>query len=125
MTNPSALITAGLERVNRHDLDGYCALFADDVVWVAEPWGTFTGRDEATGYLERGLDAVPDHQRRVEKLLVSGDDVATWVSFTGTFQGRPVEMEFCTIFTVRDDRIVRVVEHADWRPIIEAMGLTG
>jgi ketosteroid isomerase-like protein len=116
----SAVLSA-LELLNGHDVEAYLAACTDDLV-SRSPAGEFRGVDENRAYFS-GLDGVPDHWRRVERTLVSGNDVATWLRWGGTVEatGRSVEVEACTIFTVEDDgRISAITEHFPLEPLTEA-----
>ena len=116
-----ATVLAALELLNGHDPEAYLRACTDDVVSRC-PMGEFRGADANREYFS-GLDAVPDHWRRVERTLVSGNDVATWGRWGGTVEatGRSFDIDFCTIFTVDDDgRISAIVEHWATEPLAEA-----
>ena len=50
---------------------------------------------------------MPDHWRRVEKLLVDGDVVVAWLTFGGTptVNGVPFEVEVCSVLEVRSGKV--------------------
>lgn len=107
-----AAVIGALDLLNDHDVEAYLAACTEDVV-SRSPMGEFRGVEANRAYFS-GLDAIPDHWRRVERTLVSGNDVATWFRWGGTVEatGRSFDIEGCTIFTVDDDgRISVVVEH--------------
>jgi ketosteroid isomerase-like protein len=115
-----AIVIDALELLNAHDVEAYLAACSPDVVRQC-PMGQFSGVQANRTYLS-GLDAIPDHWRRVQRSLVSGNDVATWLRWGGTVDatGRSFEIDGCTIFTVDDDgRISAVVEYWSWDLLVE------
>lgn len=107
------------ERLNAHDLDGYYQLCADDFLYVGST--TRRGKAEAQAVDTPFFAALPDHWRRVEKLLVSGSTVAAWLTFGGTptANGRPFEVEFCDIIEVRDGLIQSLTMYGDWQSLAD------
>jgi ketosteroid isomerase-like protein len=113
-TDPESIVRAAIDRLNAHDLDGYYELCADDFAYI----GTTERRGKAAA---RAVDeplfaGLPDHWRRVEKLLVCGDTVAVWLCFGGTPRatGRAFEVELCDVIEVRDARIQSIRIYADF-----------
>ena len=113
MNDPAALVCAAFEHLNAHDLDAYYALLADDVVSIGLT-GRFDGKDAMRAGIGLSFDAIPDHWRRVERMAVSGDSVATWITFGGTVAatGEPIELEGCVIWDIQDGRICAIREYA-------------
>lgn len=103
-----------MRRLNDHDLDGYYALCANDFRYVgtAERIGHTAAREVD----ESIFAAVPDHWRRIDRMVVSGDVVAVWLTFGGTptSTGRRFEAELCDIIEVRDGLIQSVTMYGDW-----------
>jgi ketosteroid isomerase-like protein len=122
MAQPEAVVREALDRLNEHDLDGYYDLCTDDFLYV----GTSTrhGKDEARAIDQPLFDAIPDHWRRVERLLVSGDAVAVWLRFGGTpvATGRAFDAELCDIIVVRDGLIQSLTMYADWPSLMSKLG---
>lgn len=115
-----AIVVGALELLNSHDVEAYLAACSHDIVSRC-PMGEFSGVQANRTYLS-GLDAIPDHWRRVERSLVSGNDVATWLRWGGTVEatGRSFDIDGCTIFTVDDDgRISAIVEYWSWDRLVE------
>lgn len=120
--DPRELVETAFQRLNDHDLDGYYALCAEDFT-------SCVGRQSRGGVAEaRTMDeplfaALPDHWRRIDKLLVSGDTVVVWLTFGGTptRTGRPVTLDLCNVIEVRDGLIRSVTMYADWRALAEAL----
>ncbi len=121
-TDPAAIVRAALQRLNDHDVDGYFALCADNLDYVSMT--TVEGKAAARALDEAALAALPDHWRRIDRLLVSGDTVAVWLTFGGTPAGKePFEAEFCNIFEVRDGLIASLKTYANWPEVMARVGL--
>jgi len=120
-SEPQAVVTAAFERLNDHDLDGYYGLCADDFVYIGST--ERRGIDEARAVDEPIFSTLPDHWRRVEKRLVSGDTVAVWLTFGGTPtpNGRPFEVELCDVFEVRNGKIQSLRMYGDWSVLMEKL----
>ena len=120
MDDREALVRAAVARLEAHDMEGYLEHLADDVVSIT-PVATCRGKDEFRGYLDQ-LALIPDHWRRVERLVVSGDSVATWMVFGGTVgaTGRSFEIEGCTVWDIAGDRIQAITEWIDLGPMLAA-----
>lgn len=121
MTGARLVVEEAFERLNAHDVDGYHALLHDDVV--------ITGTGETRGLeANRMLDTtifgvLPDHWRRVDRILEVGDTVAAWLTFGATASAtqRPFEVEVCDIIEVRDGRITSITMYGDWAPMYAAL----
>lgn len=113
-TDPGAVVLAALDRLNEHDLDGYYSLCAPDFTYTGT--GTRHGHAEARAIDEPLFSAIPDHWRRVDRILVSGEVVAVWLTLGGTptATGRSFEAELCDIIEVRDGLIRSLTMYADW-----------
>src|SRR4051794_15483898 len=100
MRDQRLTVEHAFDRLNAHDLNGYYSLLAEDVVYTGS--AVRHGRGEARAFDQRVWEAVPDHWRTVEKLLVSGDVVAAWIKFGGTVErtSRRFGLEFCDIIEV-------------------------
>jgi ketosteroid isomerase-like protein len=121
VTDHGELVRTAIGHLEAHDIERYVAVCTADVVSTT-PLGTARGRVELAAYLQNAFDGIPDHWRRIERLVVSGDDVATWVRFGGTAAatGRSFELEGCTVFGVRDGLISSITEYVDLQPAYEA-----
>ncbi|MEY2471986.1 MAG: SnoaL-like polyketide cyclase [Actinomycetota bacterium] len=119
--DPRSVVVAALDRLNDHDLDGYYDMCADDFRYV----GTTAreGKSEARAVDEPFFARVPDHWRRIDKLLVSGNTVVVWLTFGGTAaaSGRGFEAELCDVIEVEDGRITSLTMYADWPTLMSKM----
>ena len=113
-----ALVEEWFRRYNDHDLDGCYELCADDLRLAGQI--TAEGKEAARALDEQFFAALPDHRRRIDKILVSGDTVAVWVTFGATpiATDVPLEFEFCDVIQVRDGRISSVTILADWDAVL-------
>ncbi|MFO7563622.1 MAG: nuclear transport factor 2 family protein [Enhygromyxa sp.] len=120
--DPKAVVERAFACLNEHDLDAYYALCADDFTYTGMT--TTRGRDVARQIDAAAFAALPDHWRRVERILVSGDTVAVWLVFGGTSPatGEPFEIEFCDVFEVREGLIQSITMYADWPALLQQIG---
>jgi ketosteroid isomerase-like protein len=67
--------------------------------------------------------ALPDHWRRVDRILEVGDTVAVWPTFGATASATQTsfEVEVCDIIEVRDGRITWITMYGDWAPMYPAL----
>jgi len=116
--DPKSVVVAALDRLNEHDLEGYYDLCADDFQYVGT--AVREGKSEARAVDEPLFAALPDHWRRVDKLLVSGNTVVAWLTFGGTptASGRTFEAEFCDVIEVEDGLITSLTMYADWADLM-------
>ena len=83
------------------------------------------GKAQVVAEMRENLGMTSEHWRNVERLLVSGDYVATWLIAGGLVaeSGNRWEMQECAIWKVRDGRIEAIQDYADWRPLLAAFGV--
>jgi ketosteroid isomerase-like protein len=124
MSGPAHVVRAAVERLNADDLAGYYALMADDIVMVTES-RTLTGKPAVTAELDESFQAVSNHRITVDRLVVSGKNVATWLTLGGETvrSGEPWQVEGCTVWEVCEGYITSVREYYDWTPLVQALGM--
>ena len=125
MREPDEVVRAAVERVNANDLAGYYALMADGIVMVTES-RTLTGKPAVTAELDETFQAVSNHwTTTVDRLVVSGNRVATWLTLGGETvrSGVPWQVEGCTVWEVCEGYITSVREYYDWSPLLQALGM--
>jgi steroid delta-isomerase-like uncharacterized protein len=73
---------------NAHDVERAVAIFPDDVVWhdVGNPQA-FNGKDGIRQYLQSWFSAFPDIKITVKNRVVTEDQVAAEIHFSGTNNG--------------------------------------
>jgi len=116
--DPRSLVEEWFRRYNDHDLDGCYELCADDLRLAGQV--AADGKEAARALDEQFFAALPDHRRRIDKILVSGDTVAVWITFAATpvATGVPLEFELCDLVEVHDGLITSVTIHADWQAVL-------
>jgi steroid delta-isomerase-like uncharacterized protein len=115
------------ERINAHDIDGFCDLMADDFVEHETTPGLAPTKDGVRQFFTMYIAAFPDLRMETQDVLSSGDKVVARVRCTGTntgdFMGMPstgksVDVEAIDIIRFGDDGLAR--EH--WG-VFDAMGM--
>ncbi len=119
--DPRDVVLQVFQALNDHDLDRYASLLAEDVQ-ERHPY-VLDGRDAVTAGDRATLELIPDHWRKIERLLVDGDNVAFWLRFGGTIAatGESFEVEICGIVTVRDGKVATWNFYTDRAPMTKAM----
>lgn len=89
------------------------ALFAPDAVFTDQVYGTFTGHDAVSAYLERMEREMPAQQVHFTLDDLAGDDTVGWSQWTchmpnGSFPG-------WTLYTLRDGLLTLDADHFDVR----------
>ena len=77
---------------NAHDIDRFLAIVSDDIVWhdVGKPQ-PYKGKEAVRQYMQGWFSAFPDIKITVKNRLITEDQVAAEVEFTGTNTG-PLEL---------------------------------
>jgi ketosteroid isomerase-like protein len=124
MSGPEHVVRAAIERVNADDFAGYYELMADGIVMVTET-RALTGKPAVTAELDASFKFVSNNWMRVDRLVVSGDHVATWLTVGGATvkSGVPWQVEGCTVWKVREGSITSILEYYDWGPLLRALGM--
>jgi len=92
-------------------------------------------REDPDSAVHRGIDAIrrqfaswleayPDLKVEVLDAQANGDKVLLWVRFIGhgAASGFPLDMELANLYTMRDGKPARAVEHMDRDEALEAVG---
>lgn len=105
--------------INAHDIDGFGAYLADDMVEHEELPVAASDREGVLDFFRMLVGAYPDLAMTVEDTVDSGDKVVARVRFTGThsgdFMGMPptgkaVDVQMIDIMRFADDGLV----HEHW-----------
>jgi len=94
--------------VNKHDLEGLVACFADDYVneTPVHPLRGFTGNEQVRRNWSQIFAGVPDIQTRILRTDIAGDTAWTEWEMAGTrVDGLAFLMRGVVIFGIRDDVI--------------------
>jgi steroid delta-isomerase-like uncharacterized protein len=127
----------GIAAWDSHNADAFVALFAENFVWrdsaMPEPIRT---KDQAREYFQGWMTAFPDMHIKGINRVVSEDQVATELEFTGTNQG-PMRMGgnempatgkkvtgHGTYFArIKDGKIVEFSSHPDVADMLMQLGM--
>jgi steroid delta-isomerase-like uncharacterized protein len=73
---------------NAHDVEASLALYSDDIVWqdVSSPQA-FQGKEAVRQYIQGWFSAFPDMKLTVKNRVISEDQLAGELEFTGTNNG--------------------------------------
>jgi steroid delta-isomerase-like uncharacterized protein len=115
------------ERINAHDVDGFCGHLADDFVEHEETPGLAPTKDGVRQFFTMYMAGFPDLRFEVEDILASGDKVVARVRCSGTHDGEfmgmtasgtSVSVQAVDIIRFGDDGLAR--EH--WG-VFDALGM--
>jgi ketosteroid isomerase-like protein len=104
-------------------------VFADGVEWHLArdipDTGVCRGPAEIARMLTEGWATVTQPWIRVEEMVEAGDQVVVrWRGGgTGRASGIPMEWNETHVYTLADQKVLRVCEHRDWETALEAVGL--
>jgi ketosteroid isomerase-like protein len=126
----------GTATFNAHDLDGFAAVLADDVVFEAPGGVRGEGKAACVAFFGGWLGAFPDARVEVHRLHVVGDVAVEEGTFTGTHDGtlkgptgdippthRPVRIGYIQVLRFRDGRHVSFNLMFDRLAMLEQLGL--
>jgi steroid delta-isomerase-like uncharacterized protein len=123
----AATLAQMYERINAHDLDGFCELLAEDFVEHEVAPGLAPAKEGVRQFFTIYMAGFPDLRFEAEDVLASGDKVVGRVRCTGThsgeFMGMPatgksVSVQVIDIIRFGDDGLAR--EH--WG-VFDALGM--
>jgi len=132
------VLEQAIDRWNACDLDGWAALYTDDVVYEAPGGARIEGlADLKEKYFDALLTAAPDRGSRDVMLFAEGEFVVeqarytathtgTWRSPDGTevpATGRPLDFPFVGIFRVERGRISSIRIYYDQIEVFTQLGL--
>ena len=103
-----AVVTRIYDELNRGDVIAAYRDFAEDCVLTSKS-GSIDGRDAMAESDRHILGQLSTHARRVERIIVDGDDAVTWVVWSGTVAatGKTFECPLCNVFHFDAGRVSR------------------
>lgn len=116
----------------RRDVSALTALHAEDGVLESAMAGTVVGRRGIEHFYHDLFSAFPDFTYQPEELLIDGDRVAQTATFGGTDAGgfmdlaptgKHVRVPGIFLFTLKDDRIVRLRSIYDFTLMLVQIGV--
>jgi len=112
--SPGATVQRQIERFNAHDLEGYLALFGEDLEVAELPasaWGTRTKAWLREVYAER-FKTNPDLHASTEAQMVSGAFVIETERIRGRV-GQAGPLDVVVVYQVKNGKIVRMWSLSD------------
>jgi ketosteroid isomerase-like protein len=126
----------GTETFNAHDMNGFAAVLADDVVFAAPGGIEGAGKEACTAFFSGWIEAFPDTHVEVTGLHIVDDVAVEEGTFTGTHHGvlrtpdgeipptgRPVRIDYIQVLRFRDGHHVSFNLMFDRFAMLEQLGL--
>ncbi len=117
------------EAANQGDMETCTQLFSEDLVWTDIGATRFAGRYEGKANVLENLIGPLFSQLEagiystIKNVICEEDQVVVQsVGSAKTVDGTPYENDYCQIFTVKDGKIVEVVEYCDTALVNEVFG---
>jgi ketosteroid isomerase-like protein len=126
----------GTDTFNAHDLAGFAAVLADDVVFAGPGGVRGEGKDACVAFFGGWLSAFSDARVEVHELHVAGDVAVEDGTFTGTHDGvlrgqgsdipptgRAVRIDYLQVLRFRDGKHVSFTLVFDRLQLLEQLAL--
>jgi ketosteroid isomerase-like protein len=126
MSQENAEVVRGLfSALDTQDWEVALGVFDPEVEWSPME-GTFHGPEGVVTSLAEWLGPWDEHSIDAEEITEVGSDVLAVIHLTGrgTGSGMEIDQRFFQVYSVRDGRIVRMVEFVERGPALEAAGLS-
>jgi ketosteroid isomerase-like protein len=113
------------EVVEKDDWAAALQFFDPEVEWLPTE-GEYHGLEGVGASFVEWMEPWDEHTVKLEEAVGSGDRALATVRLTarGGHSGMEIDQVFFQVFTVRDGKIVRMVEYVERGPAAEAAGLT-
>ena len=110
--------------VEKDDFGAALGFFHPEVEWLPTE-GTYHGLEGVGASFIEWMEPWDEHSVELEEVVGSGEQVLATVRLRARGQGSGMEIDqrFFQVHTVRDGKIVRMVEFVDREPAAEAAGL--
>jgi ketosteroid isomerase-like protein len=123
------IVRTYVEVWNAGDMEGVREMYDPDAVMEVVPdWpepGPFVGRDAVMQQLNQAQGAFDnDFLETLGQVQAAGDRVIARTGWHGSGRGPQSDMEWTTVFTFRDGRILKVQFVWDHAEALEAVGLS-
>lgn len=127
-----------LAAINAHDPDCYVSYLEESHVWENEAFpAPIQGKEGAKQILRMYFEAFPDLRIEAERIITSGDHVATCWRMTGTHKAQfrgpgaldfpPTNKQFtsrgCTVAEIKNGHVVRSVVYSDRLATLQQLGV--
>jgi steroid delta-isomerase-like uncharacterized protein len=136
MMNPREAFERGTDTFNAHDIDGFAAVLADDVVFEAPGGMRGEGKEACAGFFGSWFAAFPDAHVDVHNVHFIDDVVVEEGTFTGTHDGvlrtptgdipptgRRVNLGYIQVLRFRDGKHASFNLMFDRLAMLEQLGL--
>jgi ketosteroid isomerase-like protein len=106
------------------DFEALFAFFDPDVEWSPME-GTYKGPDGVVAAMVEWIEPWDEHDITATEVVEAHDQVLAVLHLTarGTASGMEIDQDFFQIYTVREGKIVRMVEFVDRDKALDAAGL--
>jgi len=130
----SKLIDDHFKALSAHDVKAIAAGYSDDAKVVSPNWeGEKTGQAGLTEVYTRYFSSTPDLTYKVNNIIYAGDNVVVEYDSGGTLsnpekgtpdymKGKKYSLKYCTIFTIKDGKIIREVDYFDQVAFLRQVG---
>jgi ketosteroid isomerase-like protein len=125
MSQENVEVVRGLfARLDSQDWEAALGVFDPAVEWSPTE-GTFHGLEGVVSSLAEWLEPWEDHHIEAEEFTQAGDRVLAVIHLTGrgARSGMEVDQRFFQVYTLRDGKIIRMVEFVRRAEALEAAGL--
>jgi ketosteroid isomerase-like protein len=126
----------GTDTFNAHDMDGFAAVLADDVVFAAPGGIEGQGKEACAAFFGGWIEAFPDAHVELTGVHIVDDVAVEEGAFTGTHHGalrtpdgeipptgRPVRVDYIHVLRFRDGKHVSFHLMFDRLAMLEQLGL--
>ena len=119
------IVRRSLEAYRRGDLDAALAHVHPEIVWSPYEEAPMRGVDAVRTYLRRWEGEWEELETTPEDFIDAGDQVVAVIHFRGRGRGSGIEVEArsYSVYTLRDDKTVRMEEFIEREQALEAAGL--
>jgi steroid delta-isomerase-like uncharacterized protein len=131
------VVEAIIDMVATNRLDRTPEFFHDDYFADVPGAEGQLNRDQAAQWTQNFLDAFPDLQFDIQRIIAQGDDVVVRCSASGTntaplklatgatlpATGKPMKLSMCYAYTLRDGKVIHAQGYMDMADLLSQLGL--
>jgi ketosteroid isomerase-like protein len=119
------IVRRAMEAYVRGDIAGALADTDPDIVWNPNEEPAGRGYDAVLSSLQGWEDTWDDYAMRAEEYLDAGDNVVVTLHFRGRGKASGIEVDTRSyqVHTIREGKIVEMIEFIDRAEALEAAGL--
>ena len=114
---PTEVLQNVFAAFNRHDAAAVASFYAKDAILISPDFcGQKVGPAAVRANYAKYFETFPDANDRIVSLVQDGNAVAAEFVFTGTMDGRKIEIPLASFVRVKNGKIVRDVTYFDANP---------